>query len=229
MQRTFISRSCLNGSRSSRCTSDLTPLTTTRSVGNFGNKHKKKTRTDAKSQSDPRSRERRLKQAGEEALAAKYERNAYNKAYRERRSEQRETAQDWVEDRRTYEVASVYRRAMQQPAKDAMKAMKEDWALGPLAPKRDFGENADKLGTVDMGLHTLHNLTTTQIEDVKARMGDNVFKPQDRVVVLTGRDRGKIGTILSVDEEKMSAQIEGINNVSFACQEKYTHARLITT
>ena len=49
---------------------------------------------------------------------------------------------------------------------------------------------------------------------VKARMGDNVFKPHDRVVVLKGRDKGKIGTIQEINEdERMSATIEGINKV----------------
>jgi ribosomal protein L24 len=61
----------------------------------------------------------------------------------------------------------------------------------------------------------LHQLTKTQQEDVRARMGDNVFKVHDRVVVLSGRDRGKIGTIQSIDEDSMSATIEGINKVRY--------------
>lgn len=162
---------------------------------------------------DPRSRDRRLKAAGDKALAAKYERNTYNKNYRERRKDRAEAKKEKEDDGRTYEVAGVYMRAARQPARDALKAMKEDWALGPLAPKRDVGERAGKMGTVELGLHQLHSLTKTQIEDVKARMGNNVFKAHDRVVVLTGRDRGKIGTIMTIDEEKMSATIDGINKV----------------
>jgi large subunit ribosomal protein L24 len=147
-------------------------------------------------------------------LQDKYERNAYNKRYRERRKEKAEAKKDKEDDKKTYEVAGVYKRAMRQPARDAHKAMKEDWHLGPLAPRRDVGEKAGKLGTVDMGLHELHNLTKTQREQVKERMGDNVFRVHDRVVVLTGRDRGKIGQILSINEEKMSASVDGINKVS---------------
>ena len=212
MQRTFLnasSRSCLNanGSIPSRCTADLTIK---RSFGNGKRKHKP-------SSLNTRSRDKQVKAAGEQALAAKYERNLYNREYRERRKEQAEAKQEKEDDARTYEVANIYRRAMKQPAKDALKAMKEDWALGPLAPKRDVGERAGKLGTVDMGLHQLHALTKTQREDVKARMGDNLFKPHDRVVVLSGRDRGRIGNILEISEERMSATIEGVGKVSYSC------------
>jgi large subunit ribosomal protein L24 len=187
----------------------LTPRIINRSFGNQRRKHKSQTATLL----DLKAREKRLAEAGEKALAAKYKRNQYNKDYRERRREQAEARKEKEDDSRTYDVAKVYRRAMQQPAKDSFKAMKEDWALGPLAPKRDVGDQAGKMGTVEMGLHQLQDLTKTQREDVKARMGDNVFKPHDRVVVLTGRDRGKIGNILSIDENKMSATIEGINKV----------------
>jgi large subunit ribosomal protein L24 len=147
-------------------------------------------------------------------LQDKYDRNAYNKRYRERRKEKAEAKKEREDDKKTYEVGAIYRRASQQPARDALKAMKEDWQLGPLAPRRDVGENAGKLGTVPMGEHELHNITETQRKQVEERMGDNVFRVHDRVVVLSGRDRGKIGQILSVDEEKMSASIEGINKVS---------------
>lgn len=184
----------------------MTSRTLTRSFGNG----KRKTKT---SSLNDRNRDKAVKAAGDRALAAKYDRNLYNREYRERRKEAAEARKDKEDDTRTYEVAGIYRKAMQQPGKDALKNMKEDWALGPLAPKRDVGERAGKMGTVDMGLHQLYNLTKTQREDVKARMGDNVFKPHDRVVVLSGRDRGKIGNILEIEEERMSATIEGIGKV----------------
>jgi ribosomal protein L14E/L6E/L27E len=214
MQRTFISsgpRSCLNanGSLPSRCPSDLTPRAFTRSFG------KKIFKSQSAALLDPESRDRRLKDAANKALQDKYDRNTYNKRYRERRKEKFDAKKDKEEDKKTREVANIYRQALRQPAKDAMKAMKEDWALGALAPKRDIGDKTGKLGTLDMGLHQLTALTKVQKAEVKQRMGDNEFRVHDRVVVLKGRDRGKIGQILSIDEDKLSATIDGINKVSY--------------
>ena len=67
-----------------------------------------------------------------------------------------------------------------------------------------------------MGMHILTELTEREKEEVKRRMGDNEFRVRDRVVVLEGRDKGKIGQILSIDEEKMSATIDGINSVCYS-------------
>ncbi|KIW05332.1 uncharacterized protein PV09_03851 [Verruconis gallopava] len=212
MHRTFISGGSLkclsaNGYLSSKSTSDLTSKTFTRSFG----KHKTKKGTTFLL--DPQLRADRLKAAGEQALQAKYERNAYNKRYRERRQELADKKKEKDDDKKKISAAGIYMAAIKQPAKDAMKAMKEDWELGPLAPRRDVGEMAGRLGTVDMGLHHLHPLSKRQKEEVKKAMGDNEFRVHDRVVVLTGRDRGKIGQILEIDEENLSATIDGINKI----------------
>lgn len=217
MHRTLVqtsSRSCLhgNGSIPLGCPSALPSRTFTRSVGHL-NKVKRKVKDQTTTLLDPSAREARLAEAGKLALAQKYKRNQYNRNYRQRRRDEAEAKKEKAEDKRTHEIAQIYRKAYRQPARDALKAAKEDYELGPLAPKRDVGDRAGKLGTIEMGMHQLHELTKTQKEDVKVRMGDNLFRVHDRVVVLTGRERGQIGTILRINEERMSAEIEGINKV----------------
>lgn len=215
MRRNFIStgsRTCLNahGSISSRRPSDLTSKTIVRSLS------KKPAGTLTGTLLNHKTREARLKAIAEQALQDKYDRNAYNKRYRKMRDDKAQARKDHDDARQTKEVAKIFRAAYRAVPREAMRALKEEWHLGALASKRDIGEKAQKLGTMDAGLHELYDLTPAQQEGVRRRMGDNVFKVHDRVVVLSGKDKGKIGQILAIDEDQQSARVENVNKVSYS-------------
>ena len=99
------------------------------------------------------------------------------------------------------------RRSVLQTLKDARIARREDWQLGPLAPRRDVGEQRDTYGASDTRL--LRGPELPKSEQMK-------FWPivaGDRVVIMDGRDKGKIGTVRSTDKVRSELTVEGLNKV----------------
>jgi len=97
----------------------------------------------------------------------------------------------------------------------ARRARREDYDLGPLAPRRDVGDLKDKYGTI--GTHRMQGpeLEKEELEKRLASVGGqhlNIVEG-DRVVLLEGRDRGKIGKIKAVDKKRAECTVEGLNMV----------------
>ncbi|KFX93125.1 hypothetical protein O988_06975 [Pseudogymnoascus sp. VKM F-3808] len=101
--------------------------------------------------------------------------------------------------------------------KNARAARREDYDLGPLAPRRDVGLKKDTYGTIHS--HRLQGQKLTD-EEKKAvnpsgwRYANIVAG--DRVVLLEGADKGRIGKVQSFDKEKQQVTIEGLNMVDIA-------------
>lgn len=98
---------------------------------------------------------------------------------------------------------------------EARKRRREDWLLGPLAPRRDIGDMREKYATVDS--------RRTQLPDVHPdhRLKLSPFAEGDRVVLLTGRDKGKIGEVRHVDEDSQTVQVKDLNLV--CSRSSYSH------
>lgn len=91
--------------------------------------------------------------------------------------------------------------------KAARLARREDWLLGPLAPKRDVGHQKGTFGTIDA-----RALRGGAIPEEK-RTKRWPIREGDRVVLLEGRDKGKIGTVKTCDKEREEAIVDGLNKV----------------
>jgi large subunit ribosomal protein L24 len=89
------------------------------------------------------------------------------------------------------------------------KHRREDWILGPLAPNRLVGKNAGSYGQLEYQAIDLPPV----LESERAQYFN--FAVNDRVVVRTGREKGKIGKITEVNEEKQTVTLEDVNMVSF--------------
>ena len=95
-------------------------------------------------------------------------------------------------------------------------ARREDWEMGPLAPKRDVGPNKDRYGTVpatqlhglQLRVHEKHEM----LRQLKERYQTIVVG--DRVVLLEGRDKGKIGKVSSKDMARGEIKVKDLNMVS---------------
>ncbi|KKY28623.1 putative kow motif domain protein [Phaeomoniella chlamydospora] len=87
------------------------------------------------------------------------------------------------------------------------RARREDWILGPLAPKRDVGENRGAYGTRPMHHGQMPEVIKSQ------RVKYINFAVGDRVCVLRGRDTGKIGKVEKVEEESQTLRVQGVNRV----------------
>ena len=90
--------------------------------------------------------------------------------------------------------------------KAARLARREDWQLGPIAPRRDAGETTNTYGTVDMNLR--QGVPKAKWRDWGIRVGDRVA-----IIEPKHRERGKIGTVTEVRKYKEHVIVEGLNLV----------------
>lgn len=87
---------------------------------------------------------------------------------------------------------------------------REDWVLGPLAPNRVAGKDGGGYGMLAFQVIQVPTVLKTKREKYFN------FAKDDRVVVVKGTSRGKIGKVTKVDEEKQTVELDGINMVSFS-------------
>lgn len=99
----------------------------------------------------------------------------------------------------------------------AKKAIKDDWFLGPNAPNINVGENGPTHGAISEARYQMSvTLKDHQKEARCAWLGGarNLNLTEgDRVVLLEGPDKGKIGKISDVQKDKMEVIVEGLNKV----------------
>jgi large subunit ribosomal protein L24 len=101
--------------------------------------------------------------------------------------------------------------------KTARKTRREDWDLGPLAPRRDVGRYKDTYGTLDPMRIRGEVLTLQERLQVNPEGGRyaNIVM-DDRVVLLEGRDKGKIGKVIEVDSQRQEITVERLNLIDVA-------------
>ncbi len=102
----------------------------------------------------------------------------------------------------------VVQREVSADIRAARIARREDWFLGPLAPRRDAGSSKDTYGTI--GVRRLNGV------DKAGKIHDYCISEGDRVVVVGKglRDQGKIGVVKDVRPKAEECIIEGFNMVS---------------
>lgn len=96
---------------------------------------------------------------------------------------------------------------------------REDYELGPLAPRRDVGDAKETYGTVTGQQMRAEPIDYRKIEEVLKSVGYckkwkiiNLVV-EDRVVLLEGRDKGMIGMIQEIDIARGTCSVEGLNMV----------------
>lgn len=110
---------------------------------------------------------------------------------------------------------------------EALRNAKEDWKLGPLRPNRAVGEGADKYGALtamQMQKPEIPTRTQKNRNEFKEKKGleleyplvvdDKKYFPivkDDRVVVLKGKDKGKIGVVQEIIDRTHEVIVKGIN------------------
>ncbi|KAL7269593.1 hypothetical protein RUND412_007731 [Rhizina undulata] len=102
----------------------------------------------------------------------------------------------------------AYQRLVNRERRTARAEEKEDRILGPLAPRRAVNaEEAEMRGAVDLGFV----MPPPVLKEEKIRFWNVVVG--DRVVVLKGPDRHRIGRVKSCDRESNTVVVEGVNMV----------------
>lgn len=106
--------------------------------------------------------------------------------------------------------------------RDARSARKEDWELGPLAPKRDLGYN--DYGTFKEGIRQDYTnngnyVPQKKIIEQRCAWAGGVTQlnlaPEDRVVILEGPDKGKIDRIKEINKEDGTLTLQNQHKVRF--------------
>jgi large subunit ribosomal protein L24 len=117
--------------------------------------------------------------------------------------------------------------------KKALANAKEDWKLGPLRPNRAIGPGADKYGALtanQMQKPDIPVRTQKNRNDLRARkkmeleyplvVDDKKYFPivkNDRVLILQGKDQGKIGVVQEIIDRTHEVIIKGLNMVCTRC------------
>lgn len=132
---------------------------------------------------------------------ARATRNAANKLAKARRHEKNGEA--W--ERNQNVIRS--RRAAAENVRDARKNRREDWETGLLAPRRDVGDQKETYGAT-----SLYHL---QMPDLGPASQPKwlPFREGDRVVVMKGREKGKIGLVDDVSKKQGTVKVRGVNVV----------------
>ena len=87
-------------------------------------------------------------------------------------------------------------------------ARREDWELGPLAPARNVGDAKETYGAMEM-----ERVRPVDIAEEKRVKFWNIVE-NDRVVVIEGRDKGKIGIVKSLEKKSNMVVVGGLNMAS---------------
>lgn len=137
---------------------------------------------------------------------------AQKKLFRAKREEK------LIDRKDTIRMRKEYSRALIDNAKAARQARWEDWAKGPLAPKRDTGIQATTFGALDPV--TMHPPKIPAHQ----RRKHILFTPGDRVCIIRGRDKGKINEITQVNEDSETVLIKDLNVVRICCANALLHS-----
>jgi large subunit ribosomal protein L24 len=98
---------------------------------------------------------------------------------------------------------------------ESKKTHQENWELGPLAPRRDVGKKKETYGALDAQYMQSPQPKRAEAEEILALWGGKFLniREGDRVVILEGRDKGKIGPVQSIDKKRAEVTVEGMNMV----------------
>ncbi|KAH9876157.1 hypothetical protein J1614_004036 [Plenodomus biglobosus] len=111
--------------------------------------------------------------------------------------------------------------------KKALAQVKEDWRLGPLRPNRAMVEGRDKYGALNSDQVQKPEIPLTSVKnrnEFRERKGLSPEYPLivddkkyfhivkgDRVAILKGKDKGKIGTVDEVIDRTHQVTVKGLN------------------
>lgn len=93
---------------------------------------------------------------------------------------------------------------------------REDWELNELAPKRDVGSQAETYGAIQAHFTEVPVARRKEILEILDLWGGKKhlnITAGDRVVVISGRDKGKIGKVEKVDKQRAEVTCDGLNMV----------------
>ncbi|KAH0536084.1 hypothetical protein FGG08_007011 [Glutinoglossum americanum] len=134
-------------------------------------------------------------------------RTALAKAQHARKAQRRSERLAWEARKAKLGEDRERSRLVYKDIKQARITRREDWELGPLAPLRNVGSAKETYGAMEV-----KRIRPTEVlQDERIKFWNIV--EDDRVVVLEGRDKGKIGAVKSLEKKSNTVTVEGLNMV----------------
>ncbi|GAP83824.1 putative kow domain-containing protein domain-containing protein [Rosellinia necatrix] len=98
---------------------------------------------------------------------------------------------------------------------DAKKAIRNDWAMGPIAPRRDAGEWHGAHGAIGESRFASSGSLSLALRNARCQWAGGAYylclAKGDRVVLLDGPDKGRIGRISTVNHATGELTIHELN------------------
>jgi large subunit ribosomal protein L24 len=132
----------------------------------------------------------------------------------QRKLDAEKAKQSRVRDNQSRQHLVQQEKIRRQIVVDARQFAREDWKMGPLAPRRDVGEWREAFGTANTQLVQKVPLPKPELKRVR-KVAPYVWTG-DRVVVTDGPSKGIISEVEEQDFESMTVKVRRVNQVCAA-------------
>ncbi|KAI1799293.1 hypothetical protein F4811DRAFT_112051 [Daldinia bambusicola] len=111
----------------------------------------------------------------------------------------------------------------------AKQAVKDEWELGPLAPRRDVGEWAGAKGAIHEARYAAYGKISLAMRNRRCQWAGGAYHLNlaegDRVVLIDGPDKGRIGKIKSINYDNAEVIVEELNKSNIRLQAELRDAK----
>ncbi|KAI1430674.1 KOW domain-containing protein [Xylaria sp. CBS 124048] len=99
--------------------------------------------------------------------------------------------------------------------REAKQAIRDDWTMGPLAPRKDVGEWDSARGAIGDSRYSSPGFISLAARNARCQWAGGAYYLNlavgDRVVLLDGPDKGRISKISSINQETAEVTIKDLN------------------
>lgn len=108
----------------------------------------------------------------------------------------------------------------QEELEKAKQSIRDDWAMGPLSPRTDIGNFQDAYGTIGEARYATTGGFSLATRNARCRWAGGAYYLNlavgDRVVLLDGPDKGRIGPVTSIDHDTAEVKVKDLNKVDLS-------------
>ncbi|KAI1117514.1 hypothetical protein F5Y14DRAFT_351335 [Nemania sp. NC0429] len=134
-----------------------------------------------------------------------------------------------ADKKETSERAQKHVAAALKEVQDAKQAIRDDWAMGPLAPRTDVGSFHDAYGAIGQVRYSSPGGFSLAMRNARCRWAGGAYYLNlavgDRVVLLDGPDKGRIGPVTDIDHDTAEVTVKDLNKSNLRIAEQLRVAK----
>ncbi|KAI1637062.1 hypothetical protein F4809DRAFT_606039 [Biscogniauxia mediterranea] len=104
----------------------------------------------------------------------------------------------------------------------AKQAVRDDWAMGPLSPRLEVGEWDGTRGSIHEVRFQSDSRMTLAMRNRRCQWAGGAYNLNlvvgDRVVLIDGPDKGRIGHVQAIDHDRAELTVKGLNKTNVRVQ-----------